>query len=142
MNRRQYRAKHLLGQKQVAEVTATKPPTGETLTTFLDRSRIAPVSGIAELDITNIRKTCCVAPIPSRQDAVEEIDAGRDSIQDILRPADSHQVPGPVGGQEVGRHIERLAKLVAALANAHSPDCVTVEVEIAKLLRTRARRSA
>jgi len=91
------------------------------------------MSGIAELDITLICKAGCISTNPSRQDAIEEIDASRDCIQDILRPADAHQIPRPVVGQEVSRHIEGLAELVACLADAHTPDRVTIEFELAKL---------
>ena len=66
------------------------------------------MDGIAKLDVSLICKTSCVAAIARRHDAVEEIDPGGHGVQDILRPADAHQVARPVGGQKVGRDRQGL----------------------------------
>ena len=76
-----------------------------------------------------VRKACCVAAVSGRHDAVEEVDPGGDGVEDVLRPADAHQVARPVRRQEVGRHLERLADLLAALADADAADRVAVEVD-------------
>ena len=49
-----------------------------------------------------------VPAVAGRQHAVEQVDPGGDRVEDVLRPADAHQVARPVGRQQVGRHRQGL----------------------------------
>ncbi len=87
------------------------------------------MSGVAKLYGSCFRETGCVPAVSRRQHAVEKIDACGDGVEDVLRPADTHQVAWPVVAAGGGRHLECVPDLVAVFADADPADGVSVEIE-------------
>ena len=86
------------------------------------------MGSVAQSYVSFFGKTSCVSSVPGRHHAVEEVDAGRDGVEDVLRAADAHQVARSVGRQEVRRHLERLADRLGPFADADAADRVAVEI--------------
>ena len=88
------------------------------------------MGGVAELDRALVGQAGRVPAVAGRQDAVEQVDPGRDRVEDVLRPADPHQVARPVGGQAVRRDLEGRRGPARGSSPTLTPaDGVAVEVE-------------
>jgi hypothetical protein len=134
MDGRQDRAEHLAGHEEVSQVRSAEAAARKTVTPFLDRTLVAPMSGVAQLDVSGSCETGRVSAISGGHDAVEQVDAGSDRVEQVLWPANAHQVSRTVRRQEMSGHGEGLANFVATFADAHTAHGVAIEIQGQDLL--------
>ena len=83
---------HLAALEQVAQIGAAEAAAGRALTALLDRAVVGLVLGIHKVQDAAVREQMTVACVPGRHDTVEEVDAARNTLDDVARCADAHQI--------------------------------------------------
>src|SRR3546814_6057489 len=97
------------------QVSAAPGPAYGAAAPFIERPLVLGKAGIADVQRPVPGKGLPVAPAARRQHAIEHVDPAFDRTDNVVRLAHAHQVTGLVGGQHVGREIERSEEQTAEL---------------------------
>ena len=73
-------------------------------------------------------KAIALRPLRSRQHTVEQIDPAADRREQILRPADAHQIARPIGRQRRGGLVEHAIHFVRRFADAQAAHRIAGEI--------------
>src|SRR3954469_13707955 len=106
---------------------------GEAWTGFFERAVVALVDVVAEAEGAGIGEGHRVAAVASGQDAIEQVDAAADGVEQILRRADTHEVPRLFGGHRRTNDVENSVHFFGRFAAAQSADGVAGEIELGQL---------
>ena len=71
--------------------------------------------------------------MPGSDNAIEQVDSLQRQVNQVLRHADSHQVPRPPGRQQRSRHLDNPPHVLRRLTDTHAPDGVAWEIELEQL---------
>src|SRR2546430_4477731 len=113
----------------MAEIRAREGATRVTVTGGVERAALTDPLRLFDRHRSARRERLSVARIARRQHAVEHVDAARDRLHEVLRLADTHEIPRAVGGQR-GRHARgELEHRRLGLADGEAADGVAVEAE-------------
>src|SRR6266540_5055333 len=97
----------------------------------VERSRVGAMAGVADLDVPVACEQPAVARIAGGQHAVEYVDTVADSLDDVLRRADAHEVTRAIG-REPRRDMRLDAPhLLLRLADRQAADRIAVEADAA-----------
>src|SRR5690606_16766026 len=136
----QDRRQHLVAAVQVAQVgAAVAIAAGMAAAALLDRARVLLVLRVADADGAGRSEVVAVARVAGRHDAIEHVDAARDRLDQVLGPADAHQVAWALARQLRHGVLEHGVALGLRLAHGQATDRVAVEADLLQPLgRTRA----
>src|SRR3989442_5295966 len=119
----------LLRHEEMAEIRAREGATRVTVTDGVERAALTDPLRLFDRHRSARRERLSVARIARRQHAVEHVDAARDRLHEVLRLANTHEIPRAVGGQR-GRHARgELEHRRLGLADGEAADGVAVEAE-------------
>ncbi len=135
MHRGDHLPEHLAAPKQVAHVCARKPFDACDRRLWVKNGEVGAVALVLEMDGAAARVEGTVAAEAGRKDAIEEVDAVRDTEQDVARLADAEAVHRQLGRDE-REHLERrLERIVAVLLAERAAETEAVEAHLADRLR-------
>src|SRR5438445_172291 len=89
----------LLRHEEMAEIRAREGATRVTVTGGVERAALADPLRLFDRHRSARRERLSVPRIARRQHAVEHVDAPRDRLHEVLRLADTHEIPRAVGGR-------------------------------------------
>src|SRR5206468_5973486 len=95
----EHRTQDLFRFHQMVDVTPGVGPACWTDALGIDWAWIDRVPCIAHVELPEAREGCARATASRRHDAVEHIDAALNCAQDVLGPADAHEIARPVARQ-------------------------------------------
>src|SRR5512136_2471432 len=110
----------LVALVEVAEVGPGEGPAGVAGAGLVEGPLVPGVLPVLDGHPAPAREQRAVAGVARRQDAIEEVDAPRHGLDDVLDVAHAHEVAGPVGRQERMAELERLEEPRLGLAQAQS----------------------
>ena len=87
------------------------------------------MAGVADIDRAETGKRLGGAAGTGRHHAVEHVDPAQNGTDDIVRPADAHQVAGLVVGQHSRRIIQHFKHFFLPFADRQSADGITVKAD-------------
>ena len=128
----------LVALEEVAEVGPGEVAAGVAGAGLVERPLVPGVLPVLDGHPAAAREQGAVAGVARRQDAVEEIDAPGDGLDDVLDVAHAHEVAGPVRGEEAVAELERLEEPGLRLAEAQPAVSVAGEVQGQQVLDRRA----
>src|SRR5215470_15401539 len=96
----EHRAQDLLRLYQMVDIAPGVVAAGRTAAGGIDRARVARVARIAHVELPEAREGRARAAAARWHDAVEHVDPALNRAQDVLRPADPHEIARAVVGQE------------------------------------------
>ena len=91
----------LVGFEEMVDVPCRERLAGVTVAIFLDWCLLVTKARRIDVDTSISNEERPVARDSGRQDAVEHIYPSRNTLDKVLRRADSHEVPGPLGWEEL-----------------------------------------
>src|ERR1700683_593119 len=107
----QERAKNLAALVQMTQVAAAVVQAGVAAAVVLDRAGLQAVSGVADVDDPAAREQMRVARVARGHHAIEHVDAAAHRLQDVLGPADPHEVARLVRGHQRQQRVQHLFAL-------------------------------
>lgn len=110
-------AQDFIGPDQVAEVGATEIMAGVAAAGGVQRGGVTGVLGIVQVEPAAQEHGCAVAGQPGGQDAVEDVYAAQDSVDQVFGRADAHQVAGFAGRQDGVENVQGGEHVGLALAD-------------------------
>src|SRR5688500_12355929 len=128
MQRQETQPKHLVAGEEVADVGPREPRARRALAAVVERARVRSQLGAPDVELPIAGERGTLAAVARRGDAVEEIDAPRDALDEVLWEADAHEVAGFVLRQLVVNDLEHLVHLRLGLADGQSTDRVAGEI--------------
>src|SRR5690606_4214895 len=117
------------------EVGAGEVATGVAIAARIERLERALVDLVADLHDAAGHEEARVPRVAGGDDAVEEIDALEDEVDEIARSADPHEIARPVVGEKRRRDIDDAPHEVRSLAHRDAADRVAGEIEARDLAR-------
>ena len=133
VQRQQDGAKHLVGFEKMAKIRSAQVSV-RARQASLKRLRITLVAQVSQFQLALIRERGGIATISSRHYAIEHVDASPNTLQQILRRADSHQVARPIFRQQRARMVQRCVHFGRRFPNAEPSNGVTRKIEIDQAL--------
>jgi len=76
------------------QIAAAVVEAGVARTALLDRPGVLAVRGVANIDHPGTGEQVRIACMPGRHHTIEHIDAAADRLDDVLRPAHTHEISG------------------------------------------------
>ena len=135
MNGVETRAQNLVDALQMVQIGAGEMAAGIAAACLVEWREIVPVTRIAQFDDAAPGEQPAIAGITRGQHAIEEINAGGNGVDDILRRSDPHQVAWPVGGQ-LRRGVPENAQHVGfGFTHRQPADRITVETDLPQSLK-------
>src|SRR3990172_545287 len=125
----QHRAEDFVRHDEVAHVGAGEVRAAIARAALFHRARIAGVGRVLHVHPARARQGRAVARQPGGQDAVEDVHAAPQAVDQILRRADAHEVARLVGGQNVVHRFERRVHLIFRLAHRQPADGIARKSE-------------
>src|ERR1700682_5357227 len=122
MNREQTVAEQLAAQEEISQLVARVPGTGEAKASLLERRRVVGVGRVGDVDATSPHQRGPGPRQARRPDAVEEVHANRNCIEQLGLAANPHQVARLVGGELTRDHPDEVPAQLARLAQAQAAD--------------------
>ena len=129
MHDQQTLRQHLAALEQVAQIRAAEPAAGRTLTAFLDRAVVGLILRIHDVENAAVREQMTVARVPGRHDAVEEVDAARNALDDVARRADAHQIARLVLRRVRQDDIKNMVHDLGAFADGQTADRIARQIK-------------
>src|SRR5688500_12050855 len=96
MQRQETQPKHLVAGEEVADVGPRKARTRRAVTALVEWARVRPELRATDVELPIGGERSPLAAVPRGRHAVEEVHAARDSLDEVLRKADPHEVARPV----------------------------------------------
>ena len=96
MDGSQPEAKELIGHDQMTQIGAGELLTGAASATFLHRSRVESMPGIADVESSLVSEQGSISCDPGREDAVESVDSSGHGYEYIFRRSHSQEMPGSI----------------------------------------------
>ena len=127
--RQKHRAQHLPTAHQVVQVGAGEAAAGRTAAIGIERPRVLAVAGVLQVHRAARGEGLAGAPRARRQHAVEHVDAAHHRADDVVRPADAHQVAGLAIRHARGGGLQHAEGLRLALADRQAAHGVARQVE-------------
>src|SRR5580765_5952770 len=127
MQRVKGRCVDLAGPEKVPEVGPRKSPASVAMTRGIGRPIVLRVLRILNIDRPLAREQLSIPGVPRRKHAVEEIDAARHRLHEVLWRSRAHQVARAVLRQAGGRISHDLVHDVCRFADAQSTDGIGLE---------------
>ena len=103
-------------------VRAREGLAGIAIAGLINRSLIARKSCVHQVETSLGRKRGVMPRQAGRQDAIEDVDAAQDAVDQVFGRTDSHQVARLVLGQQRRDHIQHGVHLVFGFAHRQAPD--------------------
>ena len=126
----------------MAQISPREVFTTVTAASRIERTRIAGKLGALDADLALPGKQRAVATVAGRDHTVEHIEASAHGVNNILRPADAHQIARLILGQQLRREGADRIELLFALAHAEAADGKAVEIQRRKLIDAKRRKSS
>ena len=130
----QTHTEHLLRLEQVANICPAVMAAGRTLASLLDRTVIQLIFGIKEVQLAVLCIDMSVTAVSGRINAVKEIHATVDGLQNIQRCADAHQIDRLLLRKIRNDLIQNMIHLLMCLTDCKSADCVAIQIHLPDLL--------
>src|SRR5436309_2198909 len=121
---------HFACQKEVPQI---RPRTGRArvaVTRGIGRPVVLRVPGVLDVDANVAREQLAVSRVARRQDAIEEIDAVGDRVDEVRRRAGAHQVSRPIIRQAPRRPGPTPVHHVHRLADDQATHCIRLEADL------------
>src|SRR5205085_4554903 len=115
-------AEDLVGHEEVAHVGARESPTRGTLAVLVEWARVGPVLGALDVDSSVYRERCTVASHACRRDAVEQVHATANALDEVLGESNAHEITRPLAGQSVVQKLENAVHVGLRLPNRQATD--------------------
>src|SRR5687768_12042492 len=96
MQRQETQPKHLVAGKKVADVGPREASARRALARLVEWTGVRAQLGAPDVELPIGGEGGALAPVPRRSDAVEEVHAARDALDEVFRESDSHEVARPV----------------------------------------------
>jgi hypothetical protein len=116
MQRVKGRGVHFAGHEKMPQIGAGEGPAGVAAADWIRRAVVLGIARIPDVEPTFAGEELTVPRVARRQHAIEQIDAARDRLDEVLWRAGPHQIARPVCrkvrrgvGHEVIHYICRLA---------------------------------
>src|SRR3954466_14351887 len=121
-------AEDLVGHEEMAHIGAGESPTRSTLAVLVERARVDPVLCALDVDSSIHRKRCTVASHACRCDAVEQVHATANALDEVLGESNAHEITRPLAGQGVVQKLENAVHVGLRLPNrqATNPEAAPI----------------
>src|SRR3954468_21590362 len=106
----------------MADVGAAESPAGGAIALGIERTRVRAILGALDVEPTVAGEHRPVPSHPRRRDAVEQVDSAANSLDQIFREADSHQIAGMDTRQRTVDDLEHLVHGALFLADREPAD--------------------
>ena len=131
----QPRAEHLVAFVEMVQVSATVMAASVAITTLLNRTQVALVDGIAQLQRAEAGEKVSIARVARWHDAIKHINATAHAFDNILRLTDAHQVTRLGHGQMRQGVLQRRIAHFQRLADRQTANGITGQVKRDQPLR-------
>lgn len=118
---------HLFGAEEVVQVGAAEETAGITVALGVKGGGIVPELRVFNVDLAKSRKKLAIACVPGWHDTVEHIDPAIDSLEQVLRGSDSHEIARAIGRQAFGASLDHLVHERDRLADREPADGQAIE---------------
>src|SRR5690606_38795206 len=125
MQRQKARAEHLVRRVKMTKVRTREAATGIAVTSLVQRKRVGAIFGALDVHPSIRGERGAVAPHPGGCHAVEEIHTPRDTLDQILGNAYTHDVARPVFRKRLVANLEHGVHVRLRLSHGESADRVT-----------------
>ena len=120
VHREEPRPESLAALEEVLQVGSAERSTRRAGASRVERSVRIRVRGARHLHPPRRRERRALPRVARGEDAVEHVHPGEDRQEQIRRRPHSHQVPRPVGGEELGRELRDVLALRPTVAHGEA----------------------
>src|SRR5437764_12940047 len=115
-------AEDLVGHEEVPDVGTRESPTGGAVAVLVQRPRVGAVFGALDVDAPVDCECGTVASHARRCDAVEQVHATANALDEVLGESNAHQITRPLAGQGVVQKLENAVHGGLRLPNRQTTD--------------------
>ena len=123
---------HLAAAEEMVDIGAGMALACGACTGLVDGPLIVEVAGVPHIDGAASSDGLAGAARAGRDDAIEHIDASLDRSDDIVGPADAHEIARPVGRKMRQRRIKDAKHLVLAFTDGEAAHGIAVEADVSQ----------
>lgn len=109
-----------LGDDEMADVGARERAAGVAIAGLVNGTAVAGEGGVHQVETSLHREGGVMTRQPRRQDAVEDVHAAGDAVDQVFGRPDAHQVARLVFGKQRGHDVEHCVHLGFGLADGES----------------------